>query len=229
MGVQLSTNEGGRVYLENPKEQLMQMLIKKTLVVNHALSFKEASEDPKMVSPNSYAFYYGSFREAAMIAWKKVQNLQKKESDTVEQEAAVTLKNQEDPQKSRCFASESCLNAKSNDLSTKLTSIDANTTATSKKATEHQIDKSFANNAYRGKVYKFSPSPRKYSYEDVKEMVVDYYKKHGKLPSEKDARQKSNLPSPRTLYKILGKKAEWEEIIASEISKKTASLVNDDN
>ena len=72
MGIQLSKTRGGYLSLENPKKQLMKMLIDKTRDVGHLLSFREACEDPNMIDPNNYAFYFGSFREAAELAWRKV-------------------------------------------------------------------------------------------------------------------------------------------------------------
>ena len=64
---------------------MLNKLIEKSYAAEHLLTFEEASEDPRMIPPNSYAFYYGSYREAAQIAWQKAkarlfqQSIHKKE------------------------------------------------------------------------------------------------------------------------------------------------------
>ena len=73
MGVRVSYNDGSVFFAENPKQDMMNKLIEKTYEARHLLTFEEASEDPQMIPPNSYAFYYGSYREAAWIAWQKAK------------------------------------------------------------------------------------------------------------------------------------------------------------
>ena len=73
MGLRITLNDGSGFYSDNPHRDLMDRLIEKTLTAGHMLSFDEASDDPKMVKPNHYAFYYGSFNEASQAAWAKVK------------------------------------------------------------------------------------------------------------------------------------------------------------
>ena len=48
MGTQITKNKGGYLYLDSPREQLMKMLVEKTLATGHRLSFKEVSKDSEM-------------------------------------------------------------------------------------------------------------------------------------------------------------------------------------
>ena len=66
-------NNGEKFSTENPERDLMDLLIEKTKILGHMLTFTEASEDPEMVQPNNYAFYFGSFGEAAKIAWRRAK------------------------------------------------------------------------------------------------------------------------------------------------------------
>ena len=87
MGLRITLNDGSGFYSENPHRDLMDKLIEKTLAAGHMLSFDEASSDPKMVKPNHYAFYYGSFMEASQAAWAKVRAI-KAEKDQPEPKRA---------------------------------------------------------------------------------------------------------------------------------------------
>lgn len=73
MGVRISYNDGSFFFTDNPKQDMLNKLIEKSYAARHLLTFEEASEDPRMIPPNSYAFYYGSYREAAQIAWQKAR------------------------------------------------------------------------------------------------------------------------------------------------------------
>lgn len=54
-------------------DQMMEQLIKATASVGHKLSFKEASEYPGLPEPNTYAYFWRSFDNAAETAWRKVR------------------------------------------------------------------------------------------------------------------------------------------------------------
>ena len=71
MGIRIELNDGTYFLSDNPKEELMNILVKKTTEAGHLLTFDEANSDLTMIQPNFYAFYYGSFSEAAQIAWKR--------------------------------------------------------------------------------------------------------------------------------------------------------------
>ena len=65
-------NNGGKYTTGHPEVDLMDLLVVKTAALGHMLTFSEAAADPDMVTPNSYAYYFGSFSEAAKQAWQKV-------------------------------------------------------------------------------------------------------------------------------------------------------------
>lgn len=68
-------NDGSSLFSDDPKSDSMEVLIEKTLTAKHLLTFNEAMQDVEMIQPNFYAFYYGSFSEAAQIAWSKVETI----------------------------------------------------------------------------------------------------------------------------------------------------------
>lgn len=51
------------------KDELMELLVRKTRKEGHKLSFNDVAVDPEMISPNDFAPYWGSFDRAAEIAW----------------------------------------------------------------------------------------------------------------------------------------------------------------
>lgn len=56
-----------------PKKKLMEVLIERTKVAGHQLSYAEAEKDPEMIQPNTYAFHYGgSFSKVAERAWSMI-------------------------------------------------------------------------------------------------------------------------------------------------------------
>ena len=56
-----------------PKKKLMEVLVERTKVAGHQLSYAEAAEDPEMIQPNTYAFHYGgSFSKVAERAWSMI-------------------------------------------------------------------------------------------------------------------------------------------------------------
>lgn len=68
-----SKNNGELFGVTDPKKDLLDLLVKKTMQCGHMITFDEASADPDMVKPNSYAFYFGSYSVAAEKAWKIVK------------------------------------------------------------------------------------------------------------------------------------------------------------
>lgn len=51
-------------------EKLFKKLVEKTKELGRQVSFSEMEEDPEMPNPNLYAYYYGSFSEAAKEAYR---------------------------------------------------------------------------------------------------------------------------------------------------------------
>lgn len=56
------------------RQQLFDILVKKTKELGREVTFQEMEEDPGMPSPNDYAFYYGSFSNATKVAYNYVLN-----------------------------------------------------------------------------------------------------------------------------------------------------------
>lgn len=56
--------------MESQKEELFKKLYQKTAELGRQVTFSEMSEDQAMPSPNNYAYYYGSFTEAAKEAYQ---------------------------------------------------------------------------------------------------------------------------------------------------------------
>lgn len=59
--------------MESLRDELFFCLVDKTKVLGHQVSFQEMSDDSNMPEPNDYAYYYGSFLEAARQAWEIVK------------------------------------------------------------------------------------------------------------------------------------------------------------
>lgn len=86
MGTYLPRNDGSQFFSNNPREDLIGKLVEKTISAGHLLTFEETSDDPKMFRPNSYAFYYGSFGEAAQTAWRKAKTILSQKTKEPEEE-----------------------------------------------------------------------------------------------------------------------------------------------
>ena len=138
-------NDGSYFDTNNPRKDFLNLLIKKTRAHGHMLTFEEARDDPDMIKPNSYAFYFGSFTMAAEIAWSEVRReIGEGVKDLVKTEDG------------------------------------------------------------RGK---------RYTIVDVRDALLNFYKKTGKLPTQSDARRNNMLPSWTILVKHLGPKSGWQKIV----------------
>lgn len=78
-------NNGDKYSTEKPEEDLMNLLVEKTKALGRMLTFADASNDPEMVQPNNYAYYFGSFGQAAEIAWRRARSSNSSSSGLVEQ------------------------------------------------------------------------------------------------------------------------------------------------
>ena len=160
-------NNGDKLSTNSPEKDLMDLLVDRTISAGHMLSFKEASEDPEMVKPNSYAFYFGSFSDAARTAWYK---------------------------------------AKAN--LTKLSVI------SSRSLEEFTHKGGETMSEIQQKKHKGKGS--RYTIEEVKKVLVNFYERTGRLPTQDDAREyDSGLPSWNTLIKFLGPKTGWADIVGT--------------
>lgn len=200
MGTQLPKNKGGYLYTSNPKEELMRMLTDKTRAVGHMVTFKEASEDPDMVNPNNYAFYFGSYGEAAKRAWNRVKNSQPND-DTSELNAVRPI-----PVIHKPISDQPRNNFKL---------------------------KSFARSStHSAKTHNNAGRPREYTYEQIKDSVVAFYKEHGRFMTRSEVLKIGDkFPSWATICNYLGPKSKWLNLvpqsIRDEVMQRTAQTVND--
>lgn len=173
-----SKNNGDKFGTENPEKDLMDLLVEKTISAGHMLSFQEASNDPEMVQPNNYAFYFESFSNATRIAWLKARPSINGRIGSAEQTrktatmSGKTHQHTEIPRRKEViWMSES-------------------------------------------KEEKQKGKGARYTVEEVKSILVDFYSRTKRLPSQKDAQEYgSGLPSWGTLIKFLGPKSGWQAII----------------
>lgn len=175
-----SKNNGDKFGAEKPEKDLMDLLVEKTISAGHMLSFQEASSDPEMVQPNNYAFYFGSFSDAAKIAWLKARPSINGQIGSVE----PTLK-----------------------------------TATMSGKTHQHTEIPRRKEVIwmsESKEEKQKGKGARYTVEEIKSILVDFYSRTKRLPSQKDAQEySSGLPSWGTLIKFLGPKSGWQAIIDS--------------
>ena len=184
-------NNGDRLSTDNPKKDLMALLVERTEKLGHMLSFAEATEDPEMVQPNNYAFYFGSFGEAAKIAWRKAK-LPNKSSDGLTEYGRKVVESLR----------------KTRQLTGKPYRREVNWMSELQKR------------EYKGK-------NARYNVETVKESLVDFYNRTGRLPNQSDTRKyDSGLPSWGTMIKFLGPKKSWIAVVGGTDTK-TVSQENE--
>lgn len=174
----LNKNNGDKFSTENPEKDLMDLLIEKTKTLGHMLTSTEASEDPEMVQPNNYAFYFGSFSEAAKIAWRRAKPPSSSSGGLTEYGRKVV----EALRKTRQLTG---------------------------KPYRREVNwmSEFQEREHRGK-------GARYTVEEVKKALVDFYNRTGKLPNQNDTRKyDSGLPSWGTLTRFLGPKSGWMAIV----------------
>lgn len=186
-----SKNNGEKFMTANPQEDLMNLLIDKTISAGHILSFKEASEDPEMVKPNDYAAYFGSFDRAAQLAWNKV-------SPPITSSDGLTDYGRELARKLK--------NAPNRE---KIITYERKVRTSKRKAHFHERERGNQMSKNRHKDRK-----PKYTAEQIKEQLIEFYKKTNRLPTQDDAKAcNNNLPSWGTLIKYLGPKDVWMDIV----------------
>lgn len=173
-------NNGDKFSTENPEKDLMDLLIRKTISAGHKLSFIEASNDPEMVQPNSYAFYFGSFDEAAGIAWLRAR-----------------------PPNSGSDG----LTDKGRKLVRALKEIRQTTGKPYRREVNWMSEPQETKNKGKGS---------RYTIEEVKAVLVDFYNRTKRLPVQKDTQKyNSGLPSWGTMIRFLGPKSGWQGIVDS--------------
>ncbi|MBR5647861.1 hypothetical protein IKW73_02940 [Candidatus Saccharibacteria bacterium] len=58
---------------EYRSDQLMNALVKATAAAGHQLTFEEALKTEGLPEPNTFAYYWKTYEQAAQAAWRKVQ------------------------------------------------------------------------------------------------------------------------------------------------------------
>lgn len=221
MGTRLSKNKGGFLYLESPREQLMKMLVEKTLAAGHTLSFKEVSEDPDMVTPNTYAFYFGSFSEAAETAWKKARAPQRQVSAR-NPKNGIAIPNSQKPSFGRTDQTVQNYTIK-NPLTNRSSGEEIRHSATEPPQTKYRHDEAIG---VTSKKPFFNPKSRtsKYTYEKARDLIVSFYKENNRVPTRTDIDSDSTLPCWTTLYRLLGPMSKWDEIVTSALKKEQTEM-----
>lgn len=173
-------NNGDKFGAERPKEDLLALLVEKTKALGRMLTFADASEDPEMVQPNNYAYYFGSFGNAAEIAWRRVRPPNSVLGGLTEQGRKLVK---------------------------------------ALKRTHQAIEKPCGREVNRMAMVQEEKQKGKgarYTAEEVKIALMDFYNRTGRLPGLKDTqRYDSGLPSWGTMIKFLGPKANWRGVIDS--------------
>ena len=187
MGVQITRNDGSQFFSDNPKKDLMDKLMEQTSLAGHLLSFDEAGKDPKMIQPNCYAFYFGSFSEAAKKAWDR---LAKPSRQVVRPIKPIARPSRPVVKPNDQAAEPSKPTPKSN-------------------GEKPSIMTEQATRKRRGSVR----SPH-YNYDRVKAQMMAFYDQHGRLPMQVEVVSNPELPSWTTLIKFLGPKTDWEEALS---------------
>lgn len=218
MGIQLSKTKGGYLSFENPKKQLMKMLVEKTRDVGHVLSFREACEDPDMIDPNNYAFYFGSFREAAKLAWKEANGNPQGETNTSQPSTVQIIPNSKKSlpkdQPNRPPTSSGV------NMELPLTDLEIEQF----EAEDYLDDEPYESDSLDSSQYlelsssnKKKSRTQKYTREQLKGQIIAFYRRNGRMPSQTDVASDPNMPSWATLYKHLGHKSEWVKLIPQEL------------
>ena len=171
-------NNGDKFSTEKPEEDLLTLLVEKTKALGHMLTFAEASADPEMVQPNNYAYYFGSFGEAAAIAWRRARSPNSGSGGLTDHGCkAVEALKQHHQIMGRPYGKE--VNWMSE----------------------------FLENERRDKGVR-------YSAEQVKQILIDFHQRTGRLPKQTDVADRSNgLPSWTAMINHLGPKSGWQDII----------------
>ena len=210
MGARISRNKGGYLYMSNPKEQLMEMLVDKTLSVGRMVTFKEASEDPGMVCPNNYAFYFGSFDEAAKLAWNKAKNLQQR-SGISDSSAAKSIPVISKPLDSnKAHENYKLKSFKRSSIGEKKDTQDSITPEGNKPSRE-LIEEA---RPHIVETHSNIGRPREYDYEKVKDLVVSFYKEHGRFMTRSEVSTRGGeFPSWATIYNYLGPRSKWIDLV----------------
>ena len=79
------------------KKKLFEKLVEKTKGLGHQVSFSEMKEDPAMPDPNLYAYYYGSFSEAAIEAYRLTTSEKETKKSVVKKIYSIPLTNFKKP------------------------------------------------------------------------------------------------------------------------------------
>lgn len=187
--ISFDRNNGEKFFSEKPEIDLMKQLVERTISAGHMLSFKEASEDPEMVQPNRYAFYFGSFSKAARIAQSMAEA-------TLLKKPPPDLNFGDSKKHIRVVAK---LPPKPSQVIDSLPETEV-----------RQMDETQPKGKNR--------RTKRYSVFEVKELLMDFYKQKGRLPTQKEVVSRQyNLPNINTIHKYFGPKKDWEAILLNGV------------
>lgn len=188
----IKLNNGKQAFFEVPEEGLMQLLTKKTATMGRLLTREEVKSDPEMAPPNTFAFYFGSFGEAANKAWRMVRTHQ------------MPLGNGEQ------FGRRSIAQGT---MPRPVTRKPFRLPAPKEKASAPvpaELDAPV--NSQRINQQETSQQDK------IITQLTEYYLKHHKLPSKNDRDCDPNLPSYTTIHRCIGPKRDWLIVIRRKIA-----------
>ena len=203
----LNRNDGGKFCVgDDPKGMMMKLLVKKTIAAGHVLTFNEAKNDPEMIEPNSYAYYYGSFAEAAKEAW------------------GIATKHQPELEHSRSswVLIPNTRVGRPDDADSKHFNLPTKKLSPSEELLKQQarIERKRCRQLAREDARKEREESKR---RNLLIWLTNYYKQNGALPTQLDVRRDRSLPTWYMLTKWLGSKADWLALVEEELAKSNKS------
>lgn len=211
----LPLNNGENFFVgEDAKTAIYNLLTEKTKNLDHKMSFKEACDDPEMVHPNQYAYFFGSFDKAAEMAWREAQSSTEDDDDIVIKVSSAKLEEMRARQKARKGQEKEKPQRKpTNYLSWAQRS---SPWENRKKVREQKKPPSNPD-----------PSRVKYDRNEVIKNLSEFYYKYGGLPTVAECNLgMHNLPSDTMMRQLFGTRDHWLEIIKENNSHTSSKKEN---
>ncbi len=195
----LPLNNGESFFVgEDAKTAIYDLLVEKTRELGHKMSFKEACDDPEMVYPNQYAYYFGSFGKAAEMAWREAQD-GTEDNDDDDDECIVKI--------SSAKLEEMKIRQEKGQKKDKPRERPPRFLSWPKRRTEVGNNKA---STPRKSPDDLNPLRVKYGKEKAIEILSEFYQEHDRMPTVAECRLRVHgLPSDETLRQYFGTRKEW--------------------
>lgn len=176
---------------------LFKLLLDKTKLLGHKMSFNEALNDPEMIAPNQYAFYFESFEMAAQTAWEEIEAQM---DNHVDDEDAAFI----NYDKSRA---EEVKREKQKERERSL--------ALARQSRQEHLEAKSKSKATTARKNGRSPSSR--SKATAKDALEQFYQRYGRLPTTAECDNvEKNLPSYQVLRRYFGTKEDWLQMVRGQ-------------